>query len=138
PPRTLALEPVNPLLFGQGSTQLLAVAERFGDGSEREITPECSFQSSHPSVASVDEKGIVRAEANGASVIRARCGGREITTTVLIQRASSPVQPGFHADVMPILTKLGCNGGSCHGALKGQSGFKLSLFGYEPVEDYEM
>ncbi len=137
-PRTLALEPVNPLLFGQGATQLLAVAERFADGSEREITAECSFQSSHPSAASVNETGMVRAEANGASVIRARCGGREITTTVLVQRAGSPVQPGFHADVMPILTKLGCNGGSCHGALKGQSGFKLSLFGYEPAEDFEM
>ncbi|MGH9629684.1 MAG: DUF1549 domain-containing protein, partial [Bryobacteraceae bacterium] len=36
------------------------------------------------------------------------------------------------------LTKYGCNGGSCHGALNGQNGFKLSLFGYEPENDYEM
>ena len=39
---------------------------------------------------------------------------------------------------MPVLTKMGCNGGSCHGALNGQNGFKLSLFGYEPDKDYEM
>ncbi|MFN0172406.1 MAG: DUF1549 domain-containing protein [Bryobacteraceae bacterium] len=137
-PRRLALEPVNPLLFGRGTTQLLAVAEKFGDGSEREITAGCSFHSSRPSVATVDEKGVVRAEADGASLIRARCGANEVTTTVLVQRAAGPVKPGFQADIMPILTKLGCNGGSCHGALKGQSGFKLSLFGYEPGEDYEM
>ena len=39
---------------------------------------------------------------------------------------------------MPVLTKMGCNSGSCHGALNGQNGFKLSLFGYEPDKDYDM
>ena len=44
----------------------------------------------------------------------------------------------FAGDILPVLTKLGCNGGSCHGALNGQSGFKLSLFGYDPEADYDM
>lgn len=43
----------------------------------------------------------------------------------------------FGTDVVPILTKLGCNGGGCHGKATGQGGFKLSLFGYEPELDYE-
>ncbi len=43
----------------------------------------------------------------------------------------------FGTDVVPILTKLGCNGGGCHGKATGQGGFKLSLFGYEPDVDYE-
>ncbi|MEK6257392.1 MAG: DUF1549 and DUF1553 domain-containing protein [Planctomycetota bacterium] len=38
---------------------------------------------------------------------------------------------------MPILTKLGCNGGGCHGKATGQNGFKLSLFGFEPDVDYD-
>ncbi|MCC6509011.1 MAG: DUF1549 domain-containing protein, partial [Pirellulaceae bacterium] len=40
-------------------------------------------------------------------------------------------------DVVPILTKLGCNGGGCHGKATGQNGFRLSLFGFEPDFDYE-
>ncbi len=43
----------------------------------------------------------------------------------------------FGTDVVPILTKLGCNGGGCHGKASGQNGFKLSLLGFEPDEDYE-
>ena len=64
--------------------------------------------------------------------------GLSASTTALVQRADVPPPPSFNADVMPVLTKIGCNGGSCHGALNGQNGFKLSLFGYEPDEDYEM
>lgn len=43
----------------------------------------------------------------------------------------------FGTDVVPILTKLGCNGGGCHGKATGQNGFRLSLFGFEPEFDYE-
>ncbi|HEY1051372.1 MAG TPA: DUF1549 domain-containing protein [Prosthecobacter sp.] len=43
----------------------------------------------------------------------------------------------FANDIMPILTKGGCNGGGCHGKAGGQNGFKLSLLGFEPQEDYE-
>lgn len=43
----------------------------------------------------------------------------------------------FNTDVAPILTKLGCNAGGCHGKATGQNGFKLSLFGFEPDLDYE-
>ena len=52
--------------------------------------------------------------------------------------ASSQDQPVyFNTDVVPILTKLGCNGGGCHGKADGQNGFKLSLLGFEPDVDYE-
>ena len=42
----------------------------------------------------------------------------------------------FDLDVMPILSKAGCNGGGCHGALAGKGGFRLSLFGYDPASDH--
>ena len=44
----------------------------------------------------------------------------------------------FINDVMPILTKAGCNAGACHAkAGGGQNGFQLSLLGFEPQDDYE-
>jgi hypothetical protein len=43
----------------------------------------------------------------------------------------------FTNDIVPIFTKAGCNAGGCHGKSGGQNGFKLSLLGFEPAEDYE-
>ncbi|MGE4003424.1 MAG: DUF1553 domain-containing protein [Planctomycetaceae bacterium] len=42
----------------------------------------------------------------------------------------------FRNHVLPILAKQGCNSGSCHGALAGKGGFRLSLRGYDPQSDY--
>ncbi len=42
----------------------------------------------------------------------------------------------FPNDVLPHLTRLGCNAGSCHGSATGQKGFKLSLLGYDAASDY--
>lgn len=52
-----------------------------------------------------------------------------------IMRAGEQVG-SFRVDVLPVLTKAGCNAGTCHGAATGQGGFKLSLLGYDPNEDY--
>ena len=46
-------------------------------------------------------------------------------------------QGEFLRDVAPILNKVGCTSGTCHGAAKGKNGFKLSLRGYDPQFDYE-
>ncbi|MBL9126337.1 MAG: DUF1549 domain-containing protein, partial [Verrucomicrobiales bacterium] len=42
----------------------------------------------------------------------------------------------FRTDILPVLTKAGCNAGACHGAATGQGGFRLSLLGYDPDEDF--
>src|SRR5437016_9842352 len=47
----------------------------------------------------------------------------------------SPIH--FAADVVPILTKAGCNQGACHGAQSGKGGFKQSLRGWDPSFDWE-
>lgn len=54
-------------------------------------------------------------------------------------RAAEPSRPvNFTNDIVPILTKANCNTGSCHAkAITGQRGFRLSLLGFEPQEDYE-
>jgi hypothetical protein len=49
--------------------------------------------------------------------------------------ADKPIN--FPNQIVPIFTKAGCNGGGCHGKLAGQNGFRLSLLGFEPTEDYD-
>lgn len=52
--------------------------------------------------------------------------------------ASAEERPlNFANDIVPIFTKAGCNAGGCHGKASGQNGFKLSLLGFEPQEDFE-
>jgi hypothetical protein len=48
-----------------------------------------------------------------------------------------PPPTHFANDVVPILTRYGCNAGGCHGKASGQNGFKLSLFGFDPAADHE-
>src|SRR5262245_62484988 len=56
-------------------------------------------------------------------------------TAVLARAEERPLN--FTNDIVPIFTKAGCNAGGCHGKASGQNGFRLSLLGFEPAEDYE-
>jgi len=47
-----------------------------------------------------------------------------------------PADPLFSRHVVPLFSRLGCNAGGCHGAVKGQNGFRLSLFGADPAADH--
>lgn len=54
-----------------------------------------------------------------------------------VQADDSSRTIGFVRDVLPVLTKSGCNGGACHGSFQGRGGFRLSLYGFNPRADYE-
>jgi mono/diheme cytochrome c family protein len=48
--------------------------------------------------------------------------------------ASAPVS--FVRDVLPVLSRAGCNAGACHAKPDGQNGFRLTVFSYDPKQDY--
>ncbi|MEZ6041674.1 MAG: DUF1549 and DUF1553 domain-containing protein [Planctomycetaceae bacterium] len=43
----------------------------------------------------------------------------------------------FENEVVPILTRFGCNSGPCHGKSRGQGGLQLSLLGFDPQFDFD-
>ncbi len=45
-------------------------------------------------------------------------------------------EPTFSRHVVPLFSRLGCNAGTCHGKVKGENGFRLSLFGVDPEQDH--
>ena len=134
----LEVLPRNPLLFGNASEQRLLVLARHSDGRLEDVTAEARFRSANPSVAVVSPAGVVAGQAFGGARIEVSYRGARASTTALVQRTDRPAPVSFGGDVMPLLTKMGCSGGNCHGAITGQNGFKLSLFGYHPDEDYAM
>jgi WD40 repeat protein len=100
-----------------------------------------SFRSDGQVVAAAGADGVVRLlDASSGSIVR------EITPAPIAQPAvatnSGNGVPGarggavnFIRDVQPLLSRLGCNQGTCHGSAKGKNGFKLSLRGYDPLFD---
>ncbi|MEX2213376.1 MAG: DUF1549 domain-containing protein [Phycisphaeraceae bacterium] len=60
-----------------------------------------------------------------------------LSAATVAQAADDSRAPSFREDVVPVLTRYGCNSGGCHGKLAGQNGFRLSLRGFAPEQDYE-
>src|SRR5205814_2023766 len=52
--------------------------------------------------------------------------------------AANEKKLNFVNDIMPILSRAGCNAGACHAKAAGQNGFKLSVFAYDPKSDFRM
>jgi hypothetical protein len=69
----------------------------------------------------------------------ARTNTITLDTTKPVSEISAPTAGwSFRNHVMPVLTKLGCNSGACHGAAAGKAGFKLTLRGYDPELDFQV
>ena len=60
-----------------------------------------------------------------------------LITTASLASGAEERPLNFTNDIVPIFTKASCNSGGCHGKASGQNGFKLSLLGFEPQEDFE-
>jgi len=84
-------------------------------------------------------RGFVRRSAMRAAILVAVAGPGHAAPSARAAGDGVPAPAGavsFTHDVMPILSKAGCNGGGCHGALAGKGGLRLSLFGYDPDADH--
>ncbi len=136
PPRDLTILPEKVVLRGQGSHQQLLVEARDAGSYVGNRTVSCTFSSSNPNVATVDEKGTVIAVADGRAIVTARDGAQVVSTVIQVERAFAPYPLSFRNHVVPVLTRVGCNSGPCHGAAAGKNGFKLTLRGYDPDADY--
>jgi hypothetical protein len=132
----LKLLPVDPTLTGAHAHQRLIVLAEAEGKYVGDRTPEAEFASSNPTVATVDAAGIVQARGDGEAILTARHGGQQVTATVKVAKTTEPHARSFRNHVIPLMTKIGCNSGACHGALAGKGGFKLSLRGYDPAADH--
>ena len=112
-------------------TQVLVTA-KLADGGTADVTRFAKFSADG---AAVSATGIVTPKADGAGKVRAEVAGK--TAEVALTVSGSAVKPpvDFIQDVNPVMTKMGCNAGACHGAKDGKYGFKLSLRGYDPIYD---
>jgi WD40 repeat protein/mono/diheme cytochrome c family protein len=85
--------------------------------------------------AAISPTGLVTPKADGESRLTLRLAGHAVEVPVRVAGANGPISVDYVRDVTPILSKLGCNAGTCHGSAQGKNGFKLSLRGYDPIFD---
>jgi hypothetical protein len=100
------------------------------------VTAKARLHSRTPGRIQVEPDGTIRPVADGSGEIVVRVGSSETTVPVEVTGAAGPRLVSFRNEVEPVLTKLGCNQGACHGSQHGKGGFKLSLLGFEPEVDF--
>lgn len=74
--------------------------------------------------------------SDGETELICNDGTSEVRIPVKVGSSSEKLPISFEKDIVPIMTRSGCNTGSCHGAARGKDGFMISLFGYDPAGDY--
>lgn len=113
----------------------LSVVLTLADGTQRDVTHLVDLRVEDPGVAELEGPRLHPA-GTGRSRLRATFGGLEAVAPVEVAELTAPAPREFTADVLPVMTRFGCNTGACHGSASGQDGFHLSLFGYDPDGDY--
>lgn len=107
-------------------------------GFVSDVTRKAAFLVEPAGIVSIDPKGYLTPVANGRATVTAQYPGAEnLAVEVQVSKIQHPPAISFPNDIVPHLTRAGCNGGSCHGTPKGQNNFRLSLLGFEPKTDYE-
>lgn len=115
------------------SIQML-VTGATSDGRMIDLSDRAEYSLSDTSTAWVSPRGWLQPLAKGTAKLSVRFG--EIVNTLEVKSEfENTNEVDFVRDVNPILSRLGCNQGTCHGAQAGKGGFKLSLRGYDPIFD---
>lgn len=124
-------------LLGAGDEHGIIVTAIRRDGSSFDATAQAKFSIKNTSIATVTTNGLCRPVAKGQAEVLVTYAGKSARVAVSVANAATASKPSFRQDVLPVLTKVGCNSGACHGKLAGQNNFKLSLRGYAPEWDID-
>ncbi len=111
------------------------VIARFADASTHDITKQSKVTLADTGIVSLTETTLAPLK-DGATKLRIDYRGLSAEVPVTVKDAAKPRPVSFQLDVMPVLTAGGCNTGSCHGSARGQDGFHLSLYGFDPKGDH--
>ena len=114
-------------------TQLLVTAH-LADGARADATRLVKAAVDQP-VVRVTPGGLVSPVQDGAAQLTLTAGGQSVTVPVEVSGHELPLVVDYLHEVTPVMSRMGCNAGTCHGAKDGKAGFKLSLRGYDPVYD---
>ena len=125
------------IIRGRDARQQLIVTGVYSSGQFRDHTPKATYASEPAGIVEIDADGLVTPLQDGDTNVKVSVEGKETTVAIHVEGVANQIRINFKNQIVPIFTKLGCNSGGCHGKASGQNGFKLSLLGFYPDEDFE-
>jgi hypothetical protein len=128
--RPAAIDLKNPYAYSQ-----LLLTGYLETGEQVDVTRLAQVEKP-ANLVKVSPTGLVRPQADGKGQLKFTLAGQSIDVPVQVSGQKDKYEVSFVKDVMPVLSKVGCNAGTCHGAQSGKNGFKLSLRGYDPLFDH--
>jgi hypothetical protein len=133
----LRVSPAAIVLEGPESSQQVLVGQLIAEGQSIDLSRSVRYRVVPPTIAAVDRRGLVRPliEGRGQLIVQHESTRRVIP--IEVRSLKAPRRVSFRYEIMPILTKAGCNASGCHGKAEGQNGFKLSIFGFDPRADHQ-
>ena len=134
--KDVRVDPASVQLRGPNARFTLLVNGRMDDGPVIDLTSSARYQSLEPKVAAVTDKGVILGVADGSATIQVEAAGKTLKVPVQVVGSTHERQFNFENDIVPILSRFGCNASGCHGKAEGQNGFKLSVFGFDPPADF--
>lgn len=129
----LLVSPANVVLDNPEATQQVLVRSPLAG----DLTRLASYKVADASIASVDALGLLVPRAEGKTTLLIQHGKDEARIAIEVRGLRTPRSVSFETEIMPILSRAGCNSGSCHGKAEGKNGFKLSVFGFDPQVDHQ-
>ncbi|MCH2400890.1 MAG: hypothetical protein MK364_17370, partial [Pirellulales bacterium] len=131
---SLQVTPATIQLRSRRSTVQLVVSGTLVNGRQVDLTRDVRYQVQDTSVIQV-KHGRVTANANGDTQLIITAEGHATTVPVSVTGTEHVDPVSFQYETLAVLTKQGCNAGSCHGSPEGKGGFSLSLFAFDPEVD---
>jgi hypothetical protein len=137
--RGLEVDPPVVHIRGSDNTAQIVVTGLLDQNRAVDLThhADTRFECIDSKVATVDADGLVHPLGDGEATIVVHAGSTTAKIRVIVDDFANTQLIDFGGEVVPILSKLGCNSGVCHGKASGQNGFRLSLLGFDPRFDYE-
>jgi hypothetical protein len=129
----LVIDPTEVRLRGSDSRAQIVVTGR--DAADLTHADGVRYESLDPTVARVDGSGVVWPTGDGETRVVVRSGEGASAVRVVVDDFADRRPVRFVGGVVTVLTRLGCNAGTCHGKSSGQNGFRLSLLGSDPRLD---
>ena len=130
----LKVEPAAIELANKFAYSQLLVTAKLSNGDVIDATRLAKASISAP-VIEVSPSGFVSSKQDGTATLVLDVAGKIAEVPVNVSGIGAEYKASFAQDVAPVLSRLGCNAGTCHGAAKGKNGFQLSLRGYDPIVD---
>ena len=108
---------------------------RRSDDVTVDVTDSVKWSVADEKLAKIDGNRLLPL-SDGETELICSNGTSEVRIPVKVGSSTEKLPISFEKDIVPIMTRSGCNTGSCHGAARGKDGFMISLFGYDPAGDY--